>query len=282
LVKIPRIRFSISKYVNMFYHLCVLFSEYFPDEISLGLLNNPSYQQKYGHLKTGKLHLLFQSLQEHSFYTWDFMGLPLFETDDIQHANRILMNTSLKVSQLWSDIYQEALNSYEDIWTRTMPKLKAFASEFEPHWIPVQESILTKMADLAKSSWKTECVNVHFVDCIRGASAWISNVALAPFPNMDVEKKLLAHELAHTLVPDYSLKTKLRNLGLDGTLAHTITDLIAYFSIKEHVLEPEKRGIKPNPSYYKHVEELCQVFEECYKHPEKYRTLDQVLEQIKP
>lgn len=265
----------------MFYHLCVLFSEYFPDEISLGILNNSTYRQEHGHLKTGRLHQLFQSLQEYSFYTWDFMGLPLFVTDKTVPASGILVNTSQKVAQLWFEIYQEALNSYENIWTPTEQKLKAYAFEFEHQWIPVQESILTKMSNIAKLPWKKECINVHFVECIRGGSAWIRDVALPPFPNMDVEKKLLAHELAHALAPDYFLKTRLQRLGLDWTIAHTVVDLIAYFSVKEHVVEPGKRGIKPNPSYYAHVEELYPVFEKCYNYPKKYQSLDQVLEQIK-
>ena len=281
LVKVPRIRFFINKYVNMFYHLCVLFSEYFPDEISLGILNNSAYRQEHEDLKTEKLHQLFQSLQEYSFYTWDFMGLPLFQTDKAVPASEILIKTSQKITQLWTEIYQEALNPYETIWALTEPGLKTSISEFEPQWIPVQQSILTRMSSIAKLPWKKEYVKVHFVDCIRGGSAWIRDVALPPFPNMDVEKKLLAHELAHTLAPDYFLKTRLQRFGLDWAIAHTVVDLIAYFSVKEHVVEPEKRGIKPNPSYYAHVEELYPVFEECYNHPEEYQSLDQVLAQIK-
>ena len=281
LVKVPKIRFFINKYVNMFYHLCVLFSEYFPDEISLGILNNSTYRQEHEDLKTEKLHQLFQSLQEYSFYTWDFMGLPLFQTDKAVPASEILIKMSQKITQLWTEIYQEALNPYETIWALTEPGLKTSISEFEPQWIPVQQSILTRMSSIAKLPWKKEYVKVHFVDCIRGGSAWITDVALPPFPNMDVAKKLLAHELAHTLAPDYFLKTRLQRFGLDWAIAHTVVDLIAYFSVKEHVVEPEKRGIKPNPSYYAHVEELYPVFEECYTHPEKYQSLDQVLAQIK-
>ena len=265
----------------MFYHLCVLFSEYFPDEISLGILNNSAYRQEHAHMKTEELHRLFQGLQEYSFYTWDFMGLPLFQADEEAAAGKILANTSQKITQLWLEIYREALNPYEDIWAQTEPKLKAFSHEFEHQWVPVQESILTQMSSVAKLPWKTDCVNVHFVDCIFGGSAWTKDVALPPFPNMDVEKKLLAHELAHTLAPDYFLKTRLKKLGLDWDIAHTVVDLIAYFGVKEHVVEPEKRGIKPNPDYYAHVAELYPIFEECYNHPEKYQRLDRILEQIK-
>jgi hypothetical protein len=280
-IRTPQIRFSVSKYVNLFYHVSVLFSEYFPDEISLGILKNSTYRQEHERLKTERLHKLFQSLQEQSFYTWDFMGLPLSETNDMMSAKGILVDTSQKIAQIWLEIYQEALNTYEDIWAQTGPKLKNFASEFGAQWISVSESILTKMSSMTKLSWKEGYMNVHFVDCIRGGSAWVKDIALPPFPNMDVEKKLLAHELAHTLVPDYLLKGKLQKVGLDWTIAHTAVDLIAYFSIKEYVTEPEKRGIKPNPSYYAHVEELYPIFEECYLQPENFPDFETVLKQIK-
>lgn len=280
MLRVPRIRFTINKYLNMFYHLCVLFSEYFPDEISLGILNNPTYRQEHERLKTGKLHQLFERLQKYSFYTWDFMGLPLFETNDMLRAKRILTDTSQKMAQIWFEVYQESLPSYESIWAQIEPRLKTFASEFEAEWIIVQKAILTKMSDIAKLPWKQEYVNVHFVDCIHGASGWIRDVALPPFPNIDVEKKLLAHELAHTLVPDYFLRTRLQKLGLDHTIAHTIIDLIAYFSVKEHVVKPEKRGIKPNPNYYTHVEELYPLFEECYMHPENFPDFEAMLRRI--
>ena len=220
----PSVLFSVNKYVNMFYHLCVLFSEYFPDEISLGILNNPVYRRKHEDLKTQKLHALFQRLQEHAFYTWDFMGLPLSETSDMASTKRILVDTSQKVAGTWFEIYQEAINDYEVIWTQTEPKLKRFASDFEAQWISIYESVSTVMSKMTKLSWKTRRVNVHLVDCIYGGSAWTRDIALPPFPDVDVEKKLLAHELVHTLVPDYYLKARLEEAGLDWNLAHTVVD----------------------------------------------------------
>jgi hypothetical protein len=106
-------------------------------------------------------------------------------------------------------------------------------------------------------------------------------VVLPPFPDMDVEKKLFSHELVHILVPDYFLKTKLRSYGLSYNIAHTIVDLIAYFGVKDHVTEPERRGIKPNPSYYAEVNKLYPIFESCYKNPDQHQNFDEVLKQIK-
>ena len=278
---IPRILFSVNKYINMFYHLCVLFSEYFPDEISLGILKNSDYQQEHEHLKTERLHRLFQDLQEYSFYTWDFMGLPLFNASDGSIVKKTLINTSRKIAETWSEIYQEAEKSYEPIWTQTEPKLKSYATKFKSEWIPVSETIMTKMSNIASLPWKQNSVNVHFVDCIRGASAWTKDVTLAPYTNVDVEKKLLTHELAHTLIPEYFLRTKLQRFGLDHSISHTIVDLIAYFSIRDHVAEPEKPGIKPKPEYYPQCEKLYPIFEDRYSSQDKFQSFDELLEQIK-
>jgi hypothetical protein len=137
------------------------------------------------------------------------------------------------------------------------------------------------MSNITKVSWETDDIKVHFVDCVHGASSWIEDLVLPPFPDMDVEKKLFSHELAHILVPYYFLKTKLRSYGLSYNIAHTIVDLIAYFGVKDHVTEPERRGIKPNPSYYAEVNKLYPIFESCYKNPEQYQNFDDILKQIK-
>jgi len=278
---IPKVRFFVSKYVNLFYHLAVLFSEYFSDEESLGFLNNSAYRQKYEHMKTEKLHQLFESLQKYSFYAWDFAGKSLFDINTLDSVAEVLKSTSQEVAEIWCEIYSEAVDYYEHIWTQTKPGLEKYAQKFETEWNSVAASVLSRMSIIARRPWKRENINVHFVDCLYGASAWIDDIALAPFPETDVEKKLLAHELAHTLVPDYFLKTKLKQIDLDLSLSHTIVDLIAYFSIKEHVADPERRGIKPSPNYYEQVDKLYPVLEDCYKQPEMCQSFDRILRQIK-
>lgn len=279
LAGVPRIVLSVSKYVNLFYHVGVLFPEYFPDEI-IGFLKNSTYIEEHERLRTKKLHKLFQTLQEYSYYTWDFMGLPLSQAGDSGSVRHILLDTSQKVAQIWHEIYHEALGAYEHIWAQTEPKLKKFTSEFKTQWDPISEPVLTNMSNIAKRFWNEGCINVNFVDCVHGGSAWIKDIVLAPYPDMDIEKKLLAHELAHTLIPEYYLREELRKARLDWAISHTIVDMIAYFSVKKHVSRPEKRGIKPNPNYYAHVEELYPVFEKCYMHPESYRDFESILKRI--
>jgi hypothetical protein len=190
------------------------------------------------------------------------------------------MDISENLANTWTEIYSEAMTSYEDIWAQTEPKLREYAQEFQNQWTPTHESILSQMATITKRNWKQKHITVHFVDCVNGASAWTEDVVLPPFPDIDVEKKLFAHELAHILVPDYFLKPRLQNLSLESDIAHTIVDLIAYFSIKEHITDPERRGIKPNPNYYAQVDKLYPIFENCFRHPEKYQDLDEILKEI--
>lgn len=281
MLKVPRVRFFVNKHVNLFYHVCVLFFEYFPEEYSLGILNNSMYRQQHEHLKTQSLHQKFQNLQRYSFYTWDFVGKSLFEANTMASVREILKGASQNLTGIWLEILSEALTSYENIWAQTEVKLKEYKSKFEAEWNPIYESVLTKMSNIAKLPWKIESINAHLVDCVHGAQSWIGDVVLPPFPIIDIEKKLLAHEIAHILVPNYFLKTKLRSLGLDHAISHTIVDLIAYFGVKEYINDPERRGIKPNPNYYAQVPKLYPIFEDYYKNPSRYQGFDEILKQVK-
>lgn len=278
---VPKLRFFVSKQVNLFYHISVLFSEYFSDEYSLGILNNSAYREHYANLKTQSLHQKFQSLWRYSFYSWDFVGKSLFEANTITGTRKILRKASQEQMDIWVEILSEALSSYENVWRQTAQKLKEYRSRFETEWNRINDFILAEMSNLAKLPWKTNTIAAHLVDCVYGAQSWTEDVVLPPFPDLDIEKKLLSHEIAHILVPDYFLKTKLQSLGLNCAIAHTIVDLIAYFGVKEHVADLERRGIKPNPSYYEEVSKLYPIFEECYENPDRYQSFDEILKQIK-
>ena len=278
---VPKLRFFVSKQVNLFYHISVLFSEYFSDEYSLGILNNSAYREHYANLKTQSLHQKFQNLWRYSFYSWDFVGKSLFEANTITGTRKILGKASREQMDIWVEILSEAFPSYENIWSQIRPKLEDYRSRFEAEWNLINDSVLTEMSNIAKLPWKTDVINVHFVDCVYGAQGWAEDVVAPPFPELDVERKLLSHEIAHILVPDYLLKTKLQSLGLNYSIAHTIVDLIAYFGVKKHIADPERRGIKPNPNYYPEVSKLYPIFENCQKNPDAYQSFDEILKQIK-
>lgn len=278
----PRIQFFADKFVNLFYHISVLFSEYFPEEYSHGILNNVSYQRKYKQLKAKSLRQRFEQLQHYSYYTWDFIGKSLSRTRSVTQVKEKLEKTSRNLMGIWLEILSEASPSYESIWAEIEGKLNKYKLKFDVEWNSIHNSVLTKMSDITKLPWKPESISVHLVDCVHGAQSWAQDVVLPPFPNVDVEKKLLTHEIAHILIPNYFLETKLRSLGLDLTLSHTIVDLTAYFSIKKHVTDPERLGIKPNPDYYPEVQKLYPIFEDCYRNPRKYQDFDEILKQIVP
>jgi len=279
---VPKIQFFINKHVNLFYHTCVLFSEYFSDEYSFGILNNSRYKQQYGHLRTPSLHEKFQSLYSHSYYAWDFIGKSLFKSNTMTSTKKTLQGTSQNVTDIWLGILSEAFEPYEGIWPQTEAKLKEYMSRFEAEWNLINDLVLNRMADMTKLPWNTKPIRVHFADCVHGASSWIGDIVMPPFPDVDVEKKLLTHEIAHILMPEYFLRTKLQRLGLEPAISHTIVDLVAYFGIKEHVTDPERRGIKPNPEYYAQVRKLNPIFENCYKNPKLHRRFDDILKQIPP
>jgi hypothetical protein len=279
--KIPELRFSVNKWVNLYYHVCVLFSEYFSDEYANGILNNTTYRQQYEHLKTESLHKKFHGLWQYSYYSWDFVGKSLFRANTQASVGRLLNKAAYDQASIWSKILSEALPAYDRIWEQTEAKVREYVTGFETEWDPIQKTVLSKMSEITKLPWKTERVNVHFVDCVHGASSWVKDVVMPPFPDVDVEKKILSHELAHILVPDYRLKVKLRNHGLDLSIAHTIVDLIAYFGVRGYVSDAEKRGIKPNPSYYSRVPELYPIFEGCWKNLGKHQSFDEILAEIR-
>jgi hypothetical protein len=281
MTEVPSVRFFVNKYVNLFYHVCVLFSEYFPDEYSLGILNNSAYRQRHAHLRTQVLHQKFQELWRYSYYSWDFIGKSLLKANAITFVKDILEKESRDQAEIWLEILTEALTPYESIWAQTEQKLEEYKSTFETEWSPIRESILTSMSRLVKLPWKIESINVHLVDCVYGAQSWVRDVVTPIFPVVDIEKKLLAHEIAHILVPDYLLKTKLKALGLDLAISHTIVDLVAYFGVKEHVTDSERKGIKPNPNYYAHVPELYPIFEDCLRNPDLCGDLDDILKLVK-
>ncbi|MFQ5758270.1 MAG: hypothetical protein ACE5IF_01175, partial [Candidatus Bathyarchaeia archaeon] len=282
MVKVPTTHFHVDKHVNLFYHVCVLFSEYFPDEYALGILNNQRYRQRHGHLRTWSLHREFERLQQYSFYTWDFIGKSLSDSESLELVKERLETTSDVIIDTWLKILAECLPSYNSIWLETEEKLVGYRRKFEKQWNRIYTSILTKMSNMTKFPWRIEAINVYLVDCVWGAQSWVDDIVLPlipiPDPDLDVAKKLLTHEIAHIQMPNNLLKAKLRSYGVDLGIAHTIVDLVAYFSVRDHFKDPERHGMKPNPNYYIEAQRLYPIFEYYSMNPEKYETFDELLE----
>lgn len=278
MVEVPSTHFYVDKHVNLFYHVCVLFSEYFPDEIALGILNNQRYRQKYGHLRARSLHREFERLQQYSFYVWDFIGKSLPDLESLGLAKRRLETTSDVIIDTWLKILAECMTSYNSIWLETEKKLAGYRLKLEREWNLISKPVMTKMSTITKFPWEIEAINVYLVDCVWGAASWVDDIVLPPVPDLDVAKKLLTHEIAHIQMPNNLLKAKLRNYSVDVGIAHTIVDLIAYFSVRNYLKDPERRGMKPNPNYYTEVQRLYPIIEYYSENPEKYKTFDELLE----
>jgi len=92
-------------------------------------------------------------------------------------------------------------------------------------------------------------IRVNFVDCLNGGFAWTDSIAVYPFPDMDVEKKFLAHELSELMTPTSTVIRILADAGLDESISHTVVDMLASSASKISSKILIEKGIKPNPSF---------------------------------
>jgi hypothetical protein len=94
-------------------------------------------------------------------------------------------------------------------------------------------------------------------------------------PDVEVQKKFLSHELSELITPSPLVKKELRKARLDPEIAHTVVDMLAYFSAKDFIAKPvdpnmERKGVVPNKNYYPKVEELYPIFEEYSRNSSEY------------
>src|SRR3989454_11404387 len=87
---------------------------------------------------------------------------------------------------------------------------------------------------------------------------------------MDVEKKFLAHELSELITPTSTVNRILADGGLDESISHTVFDMIAFFSVKDFIKNLDRKGIKPNPSYYPMANTLFPLLEGYSRDPAAY------------
>lgn len=79
------------------------------------------------------------------------------------------------------------------------------------------------------------------------------------------------------------MERKLVGAGLDPQIAHTVVDMIAYFSVRDFIAKPvyphpERRGIRPNPNYYPAVEDLYSLFERHAENPSSYNNFETLVQ----
>src|SRR5438034_2468992 len=73
---------------------------------------------------------------------------------------------------------------------------------------------------LAKRPWTTDRIRVHFIDCLYGGFGWNDCIGFAPFPDIEVQKKFLAHELSELITPRRSLVEAKRSQAQPWDCSH--------------------------------------------------------------
>jgi len=174
---------------------------------------------------------------------------------------------------------------FDEIWNNTASRLEDYRARFQTIWSPISDRVLSSLSSLAKEEWHTDEIRVHFVDCLWGGFAWVDSIAFTPFPDMEVQKKFLTHELSELITPSQVVAKKLRKTGLNPGITHIVVDLMAYFSVTDFIEKPisphpERKGIRPNPNYYPAVDELYPLFEKYAIDPTAYADFDAFVDEI--
>jgi len=131
----------------------------------------------------------------------------------------------------------------------------------------------------------TDEIRVHFADCLNGGFAWNDSIAFATLPDIEVQKKFLAHELSELITPSPLVEEELEREGLNLGIIHTVVDMLAYFSVKDFIAKPvnpniERKGVVPNKNYYPKVEELYPIFSDYSENPSDYDDFASLVKKI--
>ena len=278
---LPKVEFEVSEPLNKFCHISVLYSDLLPDELAKGMLGNKAYQAKHSNLRTDENLERLRHAGIISPTSWYSMARTLMRTKTLDEAIASL-NPGRPIGQLLN-IMKQDVHGYDDIWASTKPRLEQYKQRFVEEWSPISSQVLSRLSLLTKEDWTTtNDILVNFVDCLNGGFAWTDSVAVYPFPDMDVEKKFLAHELSELMTPTSTVIRILADAGLDESISHTVVDMIAFFSVKDFVKNLDRKGIKPNPSYYPMANTLFPLLEGYSKDPGAYPNLESFLKGMVP
>ncbi len=264
-MRAPRISFSVDRLVNEFCHASVLYADCLPSELADGMLGNKNYQQQNAGLRQDRLLQRLRQSGSISPASWYSLARALMRTGSLEGASQ-MSRTGSGLGNEFIAFLREGATGYEEVWAKTRERLEDYRERFEAAWNPIGEKVLANMSQLAKREWVQKDVQVHFVDCLWGGFAWTDCIAFTPFPDIEVQKKFLAHELSELITPHSIVEQGLASSGLSREITHTVVDMIAYFSVREFIAKPifpspERRGMRPNPNYYPRAEELYPFFE---------------------
>ena len=282
----PQVEFGVSRVVNEFCHISVLYSELMPAELATGMLKNIAYQTRNGHLRRDEVRLELQRVGPFASES-EWYGFVTGLMKRGPSGGLEALSESSEPAELFRKIRQEGVAGFDEIWKEVKPRLEEYMEKFQSEWVPISDRVLSRLSILAKSPWTVDRIRIHFIDCLYGGFGWNHCIGFAAFPDLQVQKKFLAHELSELITPRRIIGDALRRASLNSEIAHTIVDMLAYFSVRD-VLErpvypnPEKKGIKPNPNYYPAVAELYPFFERYAEDPSIYIGFKEVVQDMIP
>ncbi len=278
----PQIEFGVSRVVNEFCHISVLYSELMPIELATGMLGNKAYQARNAHFRRDEVRLELQRVRPFATESeWYQFATGLMKRGPSGGLEALSANS--KLSELFRKTRQRGVAGFEEIWSEARPRLESYRASFESEWSAMGGQVLSSLSTLAKTPWALGRIRVHFIDCLYGGFGWNDCIGFAAFPDLQVQKKFLAHELSELITPRHIVGDALRKAGLSSEIAHTVVDMLAYFSVRNFLARPvypnpERKGIRPNPNYYPAVEELYPTFESYAENPSIYADFEELVQ----
>lgn len=255
-----------------------------PIELATGMLGNKAYQARNAHLRRDEVRLELQRAgpfaSESEWYRFA-TGLMKRGPSGAFEAR----SGHSKPEESFRKIRQGGVAGFEEVWREVRPRLEEYQEKFAPEWSSISDQVLSRLSALAKTSWTMDKIRVHFIDCLYGGFGWNDCIGFAALPDLQIQKKFLAHELSELITPRQLVGDALREANLNSGIAHTIVDMVAYFSVRDFLARPvnpnpESKGIKPNPNYYPAVKELYPMFELYAENPAIYTDFEELVHDI--
>jgi hypothetical protein len=213
---------------------------------------------------------------------WDFVGLSLLGGDSgVGSIERRLRGRSNLLTDVWSAILAESWKGYGGLWPEVQDHLSRYRFRLETDWDSIGIVTLERLRRISRADWNPEHVDVYLVDCLYGAASYMNTILIAPVADMEIEKKLLCHELSESAFAGSSLLARLERNGIDPSVAHTIVDTAAYFALRPWLKPEYVDRLKPKASYYPKAESVYMAFERCEGLSGGYPELDELLGLIK-
>lgn len=279
-MQLAQFRFHVDRNVNLFHHTVALYPESYRSEGSA--FDNSKYRDDHADLRTPSLDSLIRKLFSLGNADWDFVGLSLAGRLEEGQFETQLQQGFGGLARIWAEILQESWKGYHRIWQEVQKRLDLYKSAFESQWKSLSNEVISQIRIISESPWNPDYIDVYFVDSLYGGASLIDRVLLAPVENLEIEKKLLTHELAEGAYSICGLSTKLRAYGIDQELAHTIIDATAYFALKPYLNQEYSGRLRPKSTYYPEADRVLSVFEERNAGTSSYSGFDSILDGLRP